>query len=427
MHMMKSQEQHQHEPNIRVKRRSIYAQHQHHNLPDGNATSSSSSSVQPSPVLPLLLYKKKTTVLERRFVALRKLQASLSNSLRNRRRLFVSLPVFAIAVALLGLPICMLLIFPSSTSIASSSSFLFPWTSTTFQLRIRRDNSLWRGAAPSIEPQLLYGRHLRAVEYTADTYEATTPRSFGGGNLDAPSLVVMPSMMLMMTMRDDQSLQQDIEEDHSHPSRFKRPDTFETSRCKAQYEWQKGAIFTCNMHHELDMTLFNHDNNIDDYNGHQHGYRHRLAQQERLRRVAAGHRCDVWVVLDNASTNPYSRRNSTTGDHAHISNIRNKKIVLKTQRYEHMFDLRNYDRHRRDAIATERLSSSPFVLDIYASCANSAMFEYAPFGSIQDSILCLSTTHGRNLTKMERLHMGMCMMCVVCAYFTPPMHDSSLF
>ena len=89
--------------------------------------------------------------------------------------------------------------------------------------------------------------------------------------------------------------------------------------------------------------------------------------------MANGYYRDVWVVTndhydnDDATNVISSSRNAT--------NNNNNKIVLKTLRFEHEFDLRKWDRHRRDAIAMERLTSSRFVLDIYTSCGNSGPTE----------------------------------------------------
>jgi serine/threonine protein kinase len=55
-------------------------------------------------------------------------------------------------------------------------------------------------------------------------------------------------------------------------------------------------------------------------------------------------------------------------------------------RYEHEYEERNYDRHRRDAVAAERLAGSPYVMDIYGFCGNSGIFEFADGGSLYDSI-----------------------------------------
>ena len=45
---------------------------------------------------------------------------------------------------------------------------------------------------------------------------------------------------------------------------------------------------------------------------------------------------------------------------------------------EHDVDDRNLDRHRRDALAMERLTSSPNIIDIYGYCANTVWTEFLP-------------------------------------------------
>ena len=50
--------------------------------------------------------------------------------------------------------------------------------------------------------------------------------------------------------------------------------------------------------------------------------------------------------------------------------------VLKAMKQQHPYDFRNNDRHRRDALVMERLSSSKYVVDIYAYCGNSVLSEY---------------------------------------------------
>jgi serine/threonine protein kinase len=127
-----------------------------------------------------------------------------------------------------------------------------------------------------------------------------------------------------------------------------RADVFETEECKAQYDWQLASFPTCNTLHEMD-----------------------LLQEIRLPQghvVAHGFWRDVWVVQDAAVPN-------TT-----------HPIVLKTIRYQHEFEERNYDRHRRDAVAMERLTKSKLVVDIYGHCGNSGLFEYANGGTLSDAV-----------------------------------------
>ena len=57
-----------------------------------------------------------------------------------------------------------------------------------------------------------------------------------------------------------------------------------------------------------------------------------------------------------------------------------ESVVLKTLRYEREFLEEYYELHRRDALAMERLTASPYVLDVYGYCGQSAINELANFG-----------------------------------------------
>lgn len=56
--------------------------------------------------------------------------------------------------------------------------------------------------------------------------------------------------------------------------------------------------------------------------------------------------------------------------------------VLKTLHYKQEFDSRNFDRHRRDAVTMERLSSSNHIVDIHGYCSNSALVDYTRNGDL---------------------------------------------
>jgi serine/threonine protein kinase len=125
------------------------------------------------------------------------------------------------------------------------------------------------------------------------------------------------------------------------------PDKFEDGDCVAQYDWQTSSFPTSNLLMEIDMT---------DLGLNAKG-------EDSLRLIANGFWRDVWRVRDQHSF-----------------------VVLKTIRYEHDYEERNYDRHRRDAVAMERLTGSPYVMDIYAFTANSGLNEFADGGTIEDEI-----------------------------------------
>lgn len=60
-------------------------------------------------------------------------------------------------------------------------------------------------------------------------------------------------------------------------------------------------------------------------------------------------------------------------------------LVLKTLRFEREFLNEYYDLHNRDAVAMERLTASPYVVDVYGYCGQSAINELAdfPFDNMQ--------------------------------------------
>ena len=61
------------------------------------------------------------------------------------------------------------------------------------------------------------------------------------------------------------------------------------------------------------------------------------------------------------------------------------KRVLKTLRVDSekkKFDLRSFDRHRRDSLSMDQLTWSPLIVDIYSYCTNSAIFDYGEGGDL---------------------------------------------
>ncbi len=123
-------------------------------------------------------------------------------------------------------------------------------------------------------------------------------------------------------------------------------DPFEKGDCVAQYDWQKRSVPTCNHIMEQDLTNFQLDTG-----------------DESVRLLAHGYWRDVWKVKDTKDL-----------------------VVMKTMRWQHDFVDRNYDRHRRDAVAMEQLTSSQWVMNIYGFCGNSGLFEFADGGSLDDSL-----------------------------------------
>ena len=147
-----------------------------------------------------------------------------------------------------------------------------------------------------------------------------------------------------------------------------RPDNLETETCRPQYEWQTQQFPTCNSVHEIDM--------LRQYLPHTDIVAFWL--------VANGYWRDVWVFGEEATQS---------------------SSVLKTQRIEHPMTPRNLDRHRRDALSLERLTSSPWILDIYAFCGASGAFELATGGDI-DRAVYATEDNKNNMTSLEKLYIA---------------------
>jgi Protein kinase domain len=149
--------------------------------------------------------------------------------------------------------------------------------------------------------------------------------------------------------------------------------------CVPQYDWQVGNFPTCNMLHEKDLTDFwfvsstrpqkqpqtaaddDHGDSDDDDNF-----------QEKLRYLASGSYRQVFMIRDDDITTPDSRRST--------------KLALKTLKYRRNFTESHADRHRRDAVIADRLTSTKESLDIYAFCGNSAIYQFAHGGTLKGAI-----------------------------------------
>lgn len=121
---------------------------------------------------------------------------------------------------------------------------------------------------------------------------------------------------------------------------------FEDGSCKARYKWMYMANPVCNFIHETDLSNLKAKNK----------------NEMKVSILSSGFWRDVWKIQNGMT----------------------ERVVLKTLRYQHDFDGRNYDRHRRDAMATERLTWSPNIINIYGFCGNSGVYEFAPGGDIED-------------------------------------------
>jgi hypothetical protein len=193
-------------------------------------------------------------------------------------------------------------------------------------------------------------------------FEKTDSDSYAGFEIIDPNVIRLLNRHEPSDMTPDAwERQKDLKDSKKY--RRGKSDRFEHDDCVAQYDWQKTSNPTCNLLHEKDLT------DLKEYKG----------SNQQL--MANGFWRDVWKTFD-----PWS------------------KSVLKTMRYEHAYVPRNYDRHRRDAVAMEQLTSSQNVVDIFAFCGNSGIFEFADGGDIDASLYNSAETEWSSKEKLIIAH-----------------------
>ena len=120
--------------------------------------------------------------------------------------------------------------------------------------------------------------------------------------------------------------------------------------CVPMHDWQTKSFPNCNLIHEYDMNAAGPGTYKNNTN---------LVLEDSLVLLGQGWFRHTWRLNTGA-----------TGE----------SVVLKTLRLEREFYDEFYDLHRRDAVAMERLTHSPFIMDIYGYCGQSALNELAEFG-----------------------------------------------
>eukprot|EP00584_Thalassiosira_punctigera_P024290 CAMPEP_0172568646 /NCGR_PEP_ID=MMETSP1067-20121228/120637_1 /TAXON_ID=265564 ORGANISM="Thalassiosira punctigera, Strain Tpunct2005C2" /NCGR_SAMPLE_ID=MMETSP1067 /ASSEMBLY_ACC=CAM_ASM_000444 /LENGTH=483 /DNA_ID=CAMNT_0013360293 /DNA_START=65 /DNA_END=1513 /DNA_ORIENTATION=- len=193
-------------------------------------------------------------------------------------------------------------------------------------------------------------RRIRSHDYYPDnTSLSEVMRNYklaiAGSNSDIKSEDPLNFLMLLSKSRDALNDirygSEDYEEAMATP--------LEDENCEAapkNAQWMLHSFPTCNFLHENDWVT--------------------SVRTSKTKILGNGYWRDVWPVLDSEPS----------------SLLRQKKVALKTIRYEHDYTERNFHRHVRDAIVSERLTSSPLVTSIYAFCGNSGYFEFATGGSL---------------------------------------------
>jgi hypothetical protein len=172
-----------------------------------------------------------------------------------------------------------------------------------------------------------------------------------------------------------------VEISEKNPPRYKEPSTIDKGDCQpVAPEWQLSDNMNCNVVHEASTgfqrpyKLSNEevdreddeksDEEKEEKSGSDVDDKH--SHQEVTRLVNWGAYRQVWMIRDYDGVTK-----------------RAMKTLIATSK-SRSFDLRNQDRHRRDAVAFDQLTSSPLIVDIYAHCSNTAIFDFAGGGDLFD-------------------------------------------
>mmetsp|Transcript_60970 Transcript_60970/g.149275 ORF Transcript_60970/g.149275 Transcript_60970/m.149275 type:complete len:674 (+) Transcript_60970:227-2248(+) len=166
---------------------------------------------------------------------------------------------------------------------------------------------------------------------------------------------------------------------HTNPKLLKQPESLDMGDCQPTApEWQNGHHPTCVAVHEAssgwqqpyraqsDDYLIQKPASQDEWDISTGSPIDRNETNEQLRLINAGAFRQVWMIRD--------------GDQVSKRVIKTLRVDAKSKKY----DLRNFDRHRRDAVAFDQLQSSPLVVNIYGYCSNTAIFDYADGGDLLD-------------------------------------------
>ena len=160
-----------------------------------------------------------------------------------------------------------------------------------------------------------------------------------------------------------------VELRRNNPKAMSEPESLYKDNCVPLADWQVEHRTVCNTIHEMSAgwqqfyrmptkekgkTRNSDEDSSDDQ------------QREQIRLVNQGAFRHVWMIRDG---------------HDGMTKRAMKTLRAVSSRGK-TFDLRNDDRHRRDAMSFEMLQESPLVVDIYAACSNTAIFDYADGGDL---------------------------------------------
>jgi serine/threonine protein kinase len=162
------------------------------------------------------------------------------------------------------------------------------------------------------------------------------PSTMGAGNGTRPSA--------------DDPNHQPQEQEEGHETQQNPP----SRSCVPKGEWMTASYVNCNSIHELDMGGSVSQKDLTD-----------------LVLLGEGWFRSTWKYATGVGAS------GSGGGGKPPASATSSTVVLKTLRIEREFLEEYFDLHRRDAVAMERLTFSPYVMDVYGYCGQSAINELA--------------------------------------------------
>ena len=183
------------------------------------------------------------------------------------------------------------------------------------------------------------------------------------------------------------------ESDDSQPNKGVPKVTGDPEVCVPKAQWQTTSYPTCNNIHEIDiMHSVGQNRRAYIFPNQRTGRRYasdfapnkslKQKQEVDVEFKGQGWFRTAWAL--DRETSPF--KVEYDDDEWKTEYRRDEQVILKTLRIERDFAEEFFELHRRDAIAMERLTQSPHVLDIYGYCGQSTLNEFASHGTLRSML-----------------------------------------
>ena len=153
----------------------------------------------------------------------------------------------------------------------------------------------------------------------------------------------------------------------------------EEGKCKIVMDWQKQIYPTCNNVHEVDFFGGMQKFRKDETEAAQY--------TTQTNHLGAGGTRDTWKV----DVHELSVNTTTT-----------TTLAFKTLRLLRDYIWTRIDHQRIDAIVSEHLTASPFIIDIYGYCGAAAINEFGTYGTLDKYITKAATATPSSSTKKKK-------------------------